>query len=506
MKQGHVAIIGAGPGGLAAGMLLAGQGYQVTLYEKQTYVGGRTSRLQLGEYAFDRGPTFLMYPSLLEELFQSVGRSLCDYVDLVELDPLYRLKFGDLEFTPSTDMDRTEAEIERLFPGNGAGYRRFMREEGLKFDRISPLLMRPFGKLRDYARSDVFAALPRLNAVDSVYNRLSRYFDDERLKYSFTFQAKYLGMSPWECPGTFTILSYLEHRYGLYHPIGGVNQVCEAMRRVMEEYGGKVELGRGVAQVIVKNGVAAGLLLEDGERIEADHIVVNADFATAVHKLFDPSDLKKHKPVRVAKKKYSCSTYMLYLGLDQKIRMPHHNVLFASDYRANVRDIMNSRVLSKDASIYIHNPGLHDPTLAPAGKTALYALMPVPNLTADIDWAEQSAIVREAMLTRMELEPELRGIRGRIETEAIITPRQWRDEHDVYLGATFNLAHTLDQMMLLRPHNRFEDVGNCWLVGGGTHPGSGLPTIFSSARISAELLMEQDRSSRRSFLRATRNS
>lgn len=502
MKRKHAAIVGAGPGGLAAAMLLAGQGYQVSVYEKQPYVGGRTSRVQLGDYKFDRGPTFFMMPYLLEELFASVDRRLSDYVDLIELDPLYRLKFGEESFTPSRDTEKTVEEIERLFPGNGKGYLRFMQEEETKFNRVSPLLQRPFTKPSDYIARDVFAALTRLHATDTVYNRLSRYFNDERLKYAFTFQAKYLGMSPWECPGTFTILSYMEHKFGLFHPIGGVNQVCEAMAQVVREYGGTIATSTGVKRVLTRNGTATGLLLDNGEKIEADHVVLNADFATAMSELFEPGELRKYAPAKLASKKYSCSTYMLYLGVNRTIDMPHHNVLFSQDYRTNISEIMAKKVLSKDPSIYIHNPGAIDPTLAPEGKTALYALMPVPNLTGDIDWEHEGERVREAMLSRMEQEPELRGLTDCIETEASITPAGWRDQHGVYNGATFNLAHSFDQMMMLRPHNKFEEVGNCWLVGGGTHPGSGLPTIFESARISVRLLVEQDRKAQARIARA----
>ncbi|NRF91956.1 phytoene desaturase [Paenibacillus frigoriresistens] len=496
MSLGKVAVIGAGPGGLAAAMELAGRGYQVTVYEKQPYIGGRTSRVQLGEYKFDRGPTFFMMPQLLEEMFQSVNRSLHDYVKLIELDPLYRLQFGDVHFSPTRDEAQMLERIEELFPGNGQGYLRFMKEEGEKFNRVSPLLQRPFGKLSDYISHDVFQALPRLNAIGSVYDRLSRYFSDERLKYAFTFQAKYLGMSPWECPGTFTILAYLEHKFGLFHPIGGVNRVCQAMAEVIREYDGVIATSCSVKRVLSKNGKAVGLLLDSGDKIDADHIIINADFATAMSRLFEPGELRKYSPAKLAKKKYSCSTYMMYLGVDREIKMPHHTVLFAENYRANVHDIMTKKVLSQDASIYIHNPGIIDASLAPQGKTALYALMPVPNLSANVNWDEQQERVKEAMLNRMEQEPELKGFSSHIKEEAIISPLHWRNDHDVYEGATFNLAHTLDQMMLLRPHNRFEELGNCWLVGGGTHPGSGLPTIFESARISTRLLMAQDRKDR----------
>lgn len=485
-------IVGAGPGGLAAGMLLAGSEYEVTIYEKQPFIGGRTSRVEMGDYRFDRGATFLMMPESLEQLFAAVDRSLHDYVKMVELDPLYRLKFGDINFDATRNREVMKERIEQQFPGNGEGYSRFMIDEKMKYDRIAPLLKRPISRLTDYIRTDVFKALPKLNALDTVYGRLSKYYTDERLKYAFTFQAKYLGMSPWECPGTFSILSYLEHEYGLFHPIGGVNRICDAMAEVIQEYGGKVETSNGIKKIRTRNGKAIGVELENGERMDADHVVINADFATAMTQFFEPGELKKYSPERVASKKYSCSTFMLYLGIDGTVNIPHHTILFSDDYKKNVNEITKLGVLSQEPSIYVHNPGISDPTMAPPGKTALYILMPVPNLSGETNWQEEKSRVREQVLRRLECEPELKGISSRIEMEEMVTPLDWQERFHVYQGATFNLSHSLDQMMHLRPHNRFEELGNCWLVGGGTHPGSGLPTIWESARISVNLLMEED--------------
>ncbi|WP_138752447.1 phytoene desaturase family protein [Paenibacillus sinopodophylli] len=488
-----VIVIGAGPGGLASAMLLCAQGYQVTVLEKQAYVGGRTSALKFDGYTFDRGPTFLMMPQLLEELFHSAGRWLHDYIKLVELNPLYRLQFGGTKLELSTDREKTAAEIERVFPGESKGYLDFLREEGDKFERVMPLLQRPFMKLTDYLRRDTFHALPKLHLNEHVYGRLSRYFKDERLRYSFAFQSKYLGMSPWNCPGTFTILSYIEHAYGLWHPIGGVNRVCEAMAEVIREYGGNIRLETGAKQVLTKQRKAVGVLLENGDTLEADHVILNADFGMAITKLFQPEQLKKWKPERLHKLKWSISTYMLYLGINRKVNMPHHTVMFADDYSQNLKEMVQGK-LSTDASVYVHNPSAIDPTLAPEGKSALYILVPVPNLDGETDWSlpETLEAMRTQVLARLEREPELQGLSDWIEVEKTISPLDWEQSMFVYKGAAFNMAHSLDQMMMLRPHNRFEDVANCYLVGGGTHPGSGLPTIFESARISVNLLLEQD--------------
>lgn len=490
MKQ-RVVVVGAGPGGLAVSMILASQGYDVTVYEKQPHVGGRTSKLKLGEYSFDLGPTFFMMPSILEEMFQMVGRNLHDYVKVHEVDPLYTLKFGDVSFSPTRNQQKMLEEIEEKFPGNRQGYERFMTIEGEKFEKVTKLLQQPFTKLTDFLTRNMINALPKLNALDTVYGRLSNYFNDERLKWAFSFQAKYLGMSPWECPGTFTILSYLEHRHGLFHPIGGVNQICEAMARVIKEFGGKIHTNTGVKQVLVENRRAVGVLLEKGEKIDCEDVILNADFGHAATKLFDQKDLRKYRKDRLEKKKLSCSTYMLYLGVNKPLDLPHHMILFANDYEKNVNDMTKAMKLSEDSSIYVHNPSQLDPTLAPEGKSSLYVLMPVPNLQAYINWELEKEKVREKILTRLEAEPELRDIRSKIEVEKMVTPLEWQNDYYVYKGATFSLAHSLDQMMYFRPHNRFEDVEHCFLVGGGTHPGSGLPTIFESAKISASLLNNQ---------------
>lgn len=490
-KSKKVTVIGAGPGGLAVSMLLAAKGYEVVIYEKQAYIGGRTSRLTLGDYNFDLGPTFFMMPSILEEIFQMSGRQLQDYVEIQEINPLYTLKFKDLSFSPTRNYQEMIHEMERIFPGNGAGYSQFMKIEGEKFERVTKLLQQPFTKITDLITRNMVSAFPKLNAFDTVYGRLSNYFNDERLKWAFSFQAKYLGMSPWECPGTFTILSYLEHRYGLFHPIGGVNQLCDAMAKVIKEYGGKIHTGTGVKQVLVKEKKAVGVLLENGEVVPSDDVIINADFGHAATNLFQQSDLKKYRKENLEKKKLSCSTFMLYLGIDKPLQLPHHTILFAEDYKQNVDEMTKDMKLSEDPSIYVHNPSKLDPTLAPEGKSALYVLLPVPNLQSDINWEEQKRGMREKILSRLEQEPELHDIRAHIEVEKIITPLDWQNEIYVYKGATFSLAHNLSQMMYFRPHNKFEDVDHCYLVGGGTHPGSGLPTIFESAKISATLLNQQ---------------
>jgi phytoene desaturase len=317
---------------------------------------------------------------------------------------------------------------------------------------------------------------------------MKKYFKDDLLTTCFTFQSKYLGMSPWTCPAAFSMLPYIEHAYGVYHVQGGLSEISAAMAHVVESKGGEVHLEAPVRRLLVEGGRAVGVELETGEEVRADEVVINADFGYAVSELVEPAHLRKWTPRALEKKQWSCSTFMLYLGLDKVYDMPHHTIVFAEDYRENIRDITERMVLSRDMSFYVRNSSVTDPRVAPEGKSGIYVLVPVPNCRAGIDWAAEKDRYRNAVIDAMERRTALSDIRAHIEQERVIVPDEWRTDYDVYIGATFNLAHTIGQMLVFRPGNRFAEIENCYLVGGGTHPGSGLPTIYESGRISANLI------------------
>ena len=486
-----IIVVGAGPGGLAAAMMLTANGYQVTVIEKQQYVGGRNSAIKIGEFTFDMGPTFLGMPQIAEEIFLESKRNLHDYMEMKELKDMYELVFPDKTFMMTRDQEKMKQTIEKYFPGDGIGYERFMEETEKKMEALTPILQGKMDRFYHYFQWKVIKALPQLSIGSSLYDQMSKYFRDEQLKIAFTFQSKYIGMSPWECPGAFSILSWMEHAYGIYHPIGGVNQLSESMAKVVEEHGGTVSLGNGVKKLWLEGRKVVGVILEDDTKVEADEVVVNGDFAHVMTNLVDENVLKKYSKRRLEKKKYSCSTFMIYLGLDKVYDLPHHNIIFAEDYKKNVEEITKTKKLSKDPSIYVQNASVTDATLAPKGKSALYILAPVPNNFSEIDWQENKEEFRSLVFDTLEKKSGFKDLRKHIEVEKIITPQDWEKEILVYKGATFNLGHQLNQMMVLRPHNNFEELENCWLVGGGTHPGSGLPTILESARITTRLVREK---------------
>ena len=486
----RVVIVGAGPGGLAAAILLAKSGVQVTIVEKRSVVGGRTSTMEKDGFKFDVGPTFFLYPQVLKEIFAAVGYDLNREVPMTRLDPQYRLVFGaggELLATPN--HQRMEEAIRAISPDDATRFHRFITHNRNKLEKFLPFLQSPFESWRDIAKPEMMKLLPLLSPWKSLDQDLQLHFKDDRIRLGFSFQSKYLGMSPFRCPSLFSILSFLEYEHGVFHPTGGCGAVTKAMARIATELGVEIALDEPVETIDVENGRAIGVKTAH-RYLPADATVVNADFAGAVRRMLPNNKRKKWTNERLAKKKFSCSTFMLYLGIDGRYDdVSHHTIYLAENYRDNLLDIEQRHALSANPSFYVQNAGVTDPTLAPSGQSTLYVLLPVTHDTGSIDWAKEAPRYRALAIQQME-KIGITGLEQRIRTEQIVTPAGWAEEFDLYKGATFSMAHSLDQMLHLRPHNRFEDVQDMYLVGGGTHPGSGLPVIFESARITSRLLLE----------------
>ena len=346
-------------------MLLAQRGFRVQVFEKQDAIGGRNAELRLGEYSFDLGPTFLMMKFLLDELFVEGGRRSNDYLQFQRLDPMYSLNFPDKTMLARSDPEAMKAEIEKHFPGESAGFDRFLKRESLRFEKLYPCLQQPYGTLASLISPTLFAAAPHIAAGRSLHDVLADYFRSEELRLAFTFQSKYLGMSPWDCPGLFTMIPYTEHAHGVYHVMGGLCRISQAFAKVAREEGAEIHTSTPVTRVLLEGRRACGVELASGEKIYCDDVVLNADFGHAMSMLFDEKDLRRHKPANLRKRKFSCSTFMMYLGLDREYDAEHHTIVFANNYKKNIEDITQGRATSEDMSLYIRNSSRTDPSSAP---------------------------------------------------------------------------------------------------------------------------------------------
>ncbi|MEM1330420.1 MAG: phytoene desaturase family protein [Planctomycetota bacterium] len=499
-----IAVIGAGPGGLATAAMLAAQGLKVTVYEREALIGGRTSQVRAGDYRFDRGPTFFLMPYVLEEIFSACGRSLADYVTLNRLDPMYRLVIGNRDrphdpwvVDATQDLAEMCRRLSAIDPADGAAFERFISDNRAKLDAAEPILRRPIRSLLDLVRGDAMKAAPHIKPHMSVHGLLSKYFSHPAVRLAVSFQSKYLGMSPYECPSLFTILPFIEYEYGIWHPTGGCHALMRGLGTLIEEMGGTIETSAEVTGLEFA-GERLQALVVNGERREHDNAVINADASWALKNLV-PERLRGRQwsDDALSRKRYSCSTAMLYLGVEGSVDLPHHTIYMSREYEQNLEDISRrggaggsiDGPITRDPSFYVCNPSPIDPTLAPEGDSSLYVLLPTPNTRSGIDWEGQMPRLRSALFSQMK---DVLGLdlESRVKAEVALHPGDWQGMGIAH-GATFNLAHSLDQMLHKRPPHKLPGAKGVWLVGGGTHPGSGLPVIFLSAQITSRLLCEE---------------
>jgi len=479
----HAVVIGAGLGGLAAAIRLGARGYRVTVLEKLDAPGGRASVFRQDGFTFDAGPTILTAPFLLEELWQLCGRRMEDDVTLKPMEPFYRIRFDDgTTFDASGDPDTMRAEVARLSPGDVDGYERFMRLSEttcrIGFEQLGDV---PFGSWTDMVK--VAPNLVRLGGYRSVYGLVSRYIKDERLRTVFSFHPLLIGGNPFTASGIYTLIPFLERRWGVHFAIGGTGQVVQGLAGLIQGQGGTIRTNAQVAQILVTGGRATGVRLQSGETMTADVVVSNADSAWTLRKLLPPETRRHWSDRKLDRARYSMGLFVWYFGTDRRYDdVPHHTIALGPRYRELLRDIFKRKVLSKDFSLYLHRPTATDPSLAPSGCDAFYVLSPVPNLAGKTDWRTAAEPYRQAIEAHLSatLLPDLDK---HVVTSRLMTPLDFQDRLCAWQGAGFGLEPVLTQSAWFRPHNRSEDIAGLYLVGAGTHPGAGVPGVLSSAKV-----------------------
>jgi phytoene desaturase len=485
-------VIGAGVGGLTSALRLLRNGWSVTVVEKNPLPGGRLGRVQGGGFHFDLGPTILLMPDVFYQLFADLGRNLDDYVELVALEPNYRLHFGDGSFLDSSvNLQRMMQEIERIAPDDLLGFMRYLsdmheryriaRHQFIEQPMLSPLeLVQHPGRLK---------SLYKLHAVRSMASDIARYVKDERLRIALTFQSLYIGIDPFSAPAVYNIIGYMEVSYsGVWYVRGGYHKIVDALATVLGELGGDLRLSTPAQQVLYERGRATGVRLASGEELTADAVIVNADYPQAVESLLAEGAPQGRRRRRLERMEQSCSAFMMYLGVNRKYPQADvHNVFFASDFRRGADDIFVRRQVPDEPSFYVHVPSRIDASVAPADKEAIYVLAPVPNLTSAVDWKTEKAKLRNRILDKLEA-AGFAGLREAIEFESIWTPGQWQSAFALKDGAAFGLMPRLLQSAYWRPSLRSRDVRGLYFVGASTHPGGGVPIVMTGARTVEELM------------------
>lgn len=485
-----VVVIGAGFGGLAAAIRLRARGYDVEVVEKRHQPGGRAGVWRRDGFTFDLGPTIITAPQLLSELFSLCGQRIEDFVELVPVNPFYRLRFDDGSSVEwSSDEEQRDAAIAQLNPEDVAGYRNFMRRCREIFDHAFPLIDQSFDAATAMVRA--VPSLLRSRAWQSVAGLVDSLVSDPRVRQLLSFHPLLIGGNPFASPAIYALIPELERRWGVWCAKGGTGVVVEALVRLFEDAGGRFTPGAEVVSVVVNAaGRATGVTLQSGRTIPADIVISNADVVRTYRDFIPARARRRNSDRRLASLRQSMSLFVLYFGTNRRYEnVAHHEILFGPRYRELLDDVFNGDRLPDDFSLYLHRPTATDASLAPPGCDAWYVLSPVPNLGASIAWREAAPVYRERLVRHLE-QRLLPNLSRHIVTERSIDPRYFRDELNSELGSAFSVQPLSRQSAWFRPHVQSEDVPNLFFVGAGTHPGAGIPGVLSSAKIVDRLVCE----------------
>ena len=493
MQKQTALVIGAGIGGIATAARLAKNGYDVTVVEKELTPGGRCNQIIRDGHRFDIGPTLFLMPEVWEETFASLGEKMSDHLDLRRIDPTYKVRFDDgLELELTSDIGKMQTQLEKVEKTAFTGFLNYIAE-GSKHYKISleKFVGRNFFNIFEYFSLSNLPLIFQLKALGKHYKNTSRFFKDERLKAAFTFQNMYLGLSPYDAPATYSLLQYTELAEGVWYPMGGMYAGIQALTNVAEKLGVKFIYNAPVKRLHVNNTKVVGAELQDGRQFHSDIFVGNADLPYIYDQLLpDRAEAKK----LVEDKLYTCSTIMFYWGVDKEYsQIAHHNVFLGGDYKASFDEIFNDHTLPKVPSFYVHAPKRTDPAAAPEGQDTLYVLVPVGHLDArtEQDWDAMVKRARQTVLTRLANELGATDLEGHIKFEIVYQPKTWKDRFNLVNGSAFGLSHNFWQVGYLRPHNRHNKYKNLYFAGASTHPGTGLPIVLLSARLTTERILKE---------------
>ncbi len=482
-------VIGGGLGGLSAAIHLRLAGAHVLLLEANERVGGRAGLLRFDGYRFDTGPSLLNYPWVFENLFGAAGKRMRDYVDLIPVDPSIRFQWPDgASFTLSARLDLLIEECSRLEPGSAPAVMAFLRDTRLKYDlAFAKLVSRNADSLWEWVRPLTLRECARISVWRSLHAELGRFFRNRRIREALGSYGMYLGGSPFELPGFFSILAYGELAYGLWLPRGGIFGLIEGVERLARELGVDIRVNARVRGIRVENARVQGIELESGEILDAPVVISNVDLPATNLRLL-PQAYADRAARRTQRTSMTCGAITFYWGLRRALpNMPHHSIFLPDDYRGAFDALFRTRRPSDDPAFYTSIASATDAALAPPGAATMFVLVPVPLLEAahTEQWDSIVQDMRRHILKRLARHGIAIG-REDIVHEIVWTPPEWERRFGLHRGSAFGAAHTLLQNGPLRSSNWSRDIHGLYYAGASTTPGTGLPMVALSGKLAAE--------------------
>lgn len=525
MDRKKAIVIGSGIGGIACAIRMQSLGFDTTIVEKLVAPGGRAMVHEVDGFKFDMGPTVLTVPHFIEELFSlerdkamlgqpdfppeildetkritsgiSGGPNTSRYVEIRPIIPFYRIYFDDGTFFDyDCDPENTRKQIAQLAPEDLEGYERFHEAAKAIFDRgFIELGYTYFGDMKTMLR--ITPDLFKLNAVRSLFSFIKLYFKSDKMRQVFSYETLLIGGNPQKVPAIYAMIHFVEKTWGVHFATGGTGELVKGLVRKYEELGGQIQFQREVSRINVEKldgkSTATGITLADGAIMNADVVISNSDYANTYLKLVDQKHRRINRDSLVKFRRQSMSLVVIYFGFttaETDPELKHHNIILSPRYEELLTDIFDRKILAEDFSQYLHIPTVTDSSLAPPGHHAAYTLTPVPNNLSDIDWRTMGEIFTDKVLTYLDERGYIPGLKQRIVYKKFITPDYFEHTLNAHVGNGFGVEPVMVQSAYFRPHNRSEDVKNLYLVGQGTQPGGGTPSVMMSAKMTARVIAE----------------
>jgi phytoene desaturase len=488
-KNKKIIVIGSGFGGIAAALRMRAKGYQVTLLEKHPDLGGRARVFKKDGFTYDGGPTVITAPYLFEELFLLFNKKISDYVKIIPLNLWYRFMFEDKTyFDYSGDEKSMEKEIQKFSKNDVSGYKKLVNFTQKIFDKgFTELSTKPFNNIKFMFKQ--IPSLLKLRSYQSVYKLVSSYISNEKLKRVFSMHPLLVGGNPFTTTSIYTLILYLEKKWGIHYSIGGTGSVVNALEKLMKEEGVKVIKNAEVTEMLSFDDSVKGVQINNKENIYANYIICNSDPPNVYKNLIKSK--KKYGFLfnqKVKRMDYSMGLFVYYFGSRKQFKeVAHHTIYFGKSYEKHLNKIFDQKILSDDISYYLHRPTATDPSMAPDGQDAFYVLVPVPNNLSGINWLNEGEKFKELVLTKMD-QTVLPGIKKSVVSDFYLTPDYFEKELSTLHGSGFSIQPKFTQSAYFRFHNKSEIFDNLYFVGAGTHPGAGMPGVLSSAKVLDKLL------------------
>lgn len=491
----NVIVVGAGIGGLCTAIRLLKEGYKVTIYEKESTIGGKVNIKHEKETCFDMTASILMTPHIYTEIFESAGRNYKDYIELVKLDPIYRVNYSDgKSYDFYSDLEKMISVLENMEKGLSIEYLDFLHDSYKKYLISKEMFLnKPMMNIDEILNLKSLKRLVDISPIASTNKYISSKISNHKLREYLIFQSMYIGSNPFTTSNLYTLIPAISHIYGLWYIKGGFYKYILALEKLIYELGGKIETEKEVEKIIVEDNKVKGIVLED-KKYMSDIVICNADFPYSVKNLLK-YEVKEgfYNSKNIDTKDYSCSVFIIYLGLNKKYNnLKVHNIYISDRFRESIENPFKGK-LPKNPSLYLYSPSAEDNDISKKYDQIINIVVRVPNLLSeDITWNKETVKeFRNTIINQVKLIKGLENIEQNIEYEDYLTPKDLKEKFNSYNGTAFGLSHKLSQTICFRPNIKSKNIEGLYFIGSSTHPGNGVSVIIDGSKL-VEKKVEED--------------